>query len=175
MNAVLRALFVVCLGCGIATDVAAQTQRIDLTSSNVQRITTLEGNHYVIEFDIPEGIVSVRHAWMEVRMDVSAREPEPVADPAPMLEVYMLKNALTGDPVPADFESTRLPMSRPVALGPNRLVKLDITEFVQRILADPRTNHGIVVGSLTGARTGEFVVKPDGFGPGTPIRLTIIE
>jgi len=110
-----------------------------------------------------------------MRMDVSARDGEIVADPAPLLEVFALKRALTGEPTPSDFDTTRLPMSRPVSLGSDRLVRIEITEFAQRILADPSKNHGLVVGSMTGARSGEFTLNPDGFGPGVSVRVTIFE
>jgi hypothetical protein len=66
-------------------------------------------------------------------------------------------------------------MSRPVAAGENRLVKIDITGVVKMILADPSKNHGIALGALTGDKRGVFAVRPDGFGPGTAVRITLIE
>lgn len=175
MRTTARAAFVIMVVCALPSMAVGGVQTVAVAASSLKAITTVEGTHYVVEFELPQNLGSVRSAWLEVRLDVSVRNDEGPTDPAPMLEVYMLKNTLSGDPAPADFEETRLPMSRPVALGTNRLVKIDITEFAQRIFADPTKNHGIVIGSLTGARTGEFLVKLDGFGPGTPVRLTIIE
>lgn len=166
--------FVLAFAFGTATIVSADTQTVGVAASAVRAVTTAEGTHYVVEISLPQGITSVRHVWLEMRLDASSQVAEGVVDPAPMLEVYVLKGSLSGDPGPSDFDETRLPMSRPVALGTNRLARIDITEFAQRILANPTKNHGIVLGALTGARSGEFTVNPDAFGPGTPARITII-
>jgi len=170
----LRHLLGVALICVIAPAASGDTRTIEISANRVESTVSSEGTYYVIEFDLPQNLASVRSAWLEVRLNVSATNDGP-ADPAPMLEVYMLKQAIVGDPDPSEFEATRLPMSRPVALGTNRLVKIDVTEFASAVFADPNKNHGIVIGSLTGARTGGFVVNGDGFGPGVPVRVTVIE
>jgi hypothetical protein len=130
----------------------------------------------VAEFDLPPGLESVRHAWLELRADVTAQEIGGFLDPAPLFEVYMLKeDASGGEVTPSMFETTTMPLSRPVAAGENRLVRIDITEVVQMILADPSKNHGIAPGALTEDTRGIFTVRPDGLGPNTAARITIIE
>jgi hypothetical protein len=175
----MKAILSLCLAPGfigmLAASARADVQTLPATASHIEVSTSSESSHYVVEFDVPVNVRSVRQAWLEVRMDVSASDLNGFVDPAPMLEVYMLKQSISGDPDPSVFDTTGIPMSRPVALGTNRLVRLEITEFVQRILADPRKNHGIVMGSLTGTRSGEFAMKSNGFGPGTPVRITIVE
>lgn len=79
------------------------------------------------------------------------------------------------DPEQSDFEATRIPMSRPVAAGGDRLVKIDITEFVRLIIADPSKNHGLVLGPLTNDKRGIFAVKQDSFGPNIPARIAVLE
>ncbi len=175
MKTTTRFSLVLALVCAFPPIAVGEVQTVGVAASGVEATTTIEGTHYLVEFELPQNLGSVRQAWLEVYMDVWSRNDEGPVDPAPILEVYMLKNTLSGDPEPSNFEVTRLPMSRPVALGANRLVRIEITDFAQRIFADPTKNHGIVLGSLTGAQTGDFVVKNDGFGPGMPFRLTIVE
>lgn len=136
--------------------------------------TSPHGNYYIIEFDLPQSISSVRHAWLEAYVDVSLANEE-LPDAAPMLDVYVLKRTLSGEPTPSDFETTRIPLSRPIALGANRLMRIDISEFAKTILAEPGRNHGLVIGSLSGARTGNFALRSDGFGPGVPVRVSVIQ
>jgi hypothetical protein len=73
------------------------------------------------------------------------------------------------------FREMLVPMSRPVAVGENRRVRIDITEFVQEILADPTSNHGLAFGAVTTDTRGVFAVKADGFGPGIAARVVIVE
>ncbi len=156
----------------------ARTDGIDVTSTpvTVTELTARDGTtYYSIGFNIPNGLSSVSHAWLEFRADISARELNGFTDPAPMLEVYALKQALSGDPDPSEFEPTAIPMSRPVATGANRLVRVDITEIVQMILAEPSKNHGIVLGPLTADKRGIVDLKQDGFGPGIAARVHIAE
>jgi hypothetical protein len=128
-----------------------------------------------VGISLPEKLTTVTHAWLELRADISAKNLNGFVDPAPVFEVYALKQTLSGDPEPSKFESTKLPMSRPVATGTDRLVKIDITEFVQKILADPSKNHGLVVGPLTNDKRGVFTVRQDSFGPGVFARLVVLE
>ncbi len=131
--------------------------------------------YYSVSLSLPPGLASVTHAWLELRADVSAKDLSGFQDPAPVLDVYGLNQALARDPEPSMFDATRIPMSRPVAVGVNRLIKINITEFVEKIFADPSKNHGIVLGPLTADKRGIFGVKQDGFGPGVAARIQIVE
>ncbi len=91
------------------------------------------------------------------------------------LDVYALKEFVSGDPEPSDFAPTSIPMSRPVGAGTNRLVRVDITEFVRVILDDPSKNHGLVLGPLTTDKRGIFDVKNDAFGPGISAQIHLVE
>ena len=49
---------------------------------------------------------------------------------------------------------------------------LDITDIVRSFLADPGSNHGLVVGSLSGSRAGLFTLKEGTIAPGVVARVT---
>jgi hypothetical protein len=97
-------------------------------------------------------------------VDVSPAEDASFQDPAPVFEVYALNQALNETLSSELFVTMRVPMSRPVATGWNRIVRIDVTEFVQRVLANPAMNHGLVVGAVTEASTGDFVLGTEGDG-----------
>jgi hypothetical protein len=61
-----------------------------------------------------------------------------------------------------------------MAIGADRVVRIDITELVQNILARPSDNHGIVIGSLTADRRGLFTLKSGAMGPGLTGSVTIL-
>lgn len=140
-----------------------------------EHTATDESTYYSIAISLPAGISSVAYAWLEFRADISAKEVNGFVDPVPILEVYALKQPLSGDPDESEFETTIVPMSRPTAAGVNRLVRIDITEHVQRILASPSKNHGFVLGPLTADKRGIFEIKKDGLGPGVTARVQIVE
>ena len=162
--------------CVLSNDVRAETAGVALATTTVTEHVASDGTtYYSVGISLPENLTTVTYAWLEFRADVSARDLNRFVDPAPLFEVYALNQTLSGDPEPSKFEATRLPMSRPVATGTDRLVKIDITEFVQKILADPSENHGLVIGSLTNDKRGVFVAKEDGFGAGITARIRILE
>ena len=168
------AFLLVTISCALWNDVRAETAA-PATTSVTERVASDGTMYYSVGISLPENLTTATHAWLELRADVSAKDLGRFVDPAPLFEVYALKQTLSGDPEPSKFEATRLPMSRPIATGTDRLVKIDITEFVQKILADPSKNHGLVIGPLTNDKRGIFVVKEDGFGAGIPARIRILE
>jgi hypothetical protein len=51
-------------------------------------------------------------------------------------------------------------MKRTVAVGSDRKVRIYVTDFVRRILADPKTaNRSLIVGSVAGDRSARFDAK----------------
>ncbi len=150
----------------------------DLTASDfVTHSSTIEGYgpYYVMQLDLPPEIETVQQAWLEVYMDVSAREVEGWLDPAPLLEAYELETVLTGDPTPSDFVPAEVPITRIVSAGENRRIRLDITQIVRNTLESPAGNHGIVLGSLTNERFGVFDLKTGVFGATIVARVIIME
>jgi len=173
MKTTLSVLLIV-LVCGMPSVVLAEASSLDPAATTVTERAASDGTtYYSVGITLPENLTRVSHAWLELHADVSARNLNGFIDPAPVFEVYALNQTLSGDPEPSRFVATRLPMSRPVATGTGRLVKIDITEFVQSILADPSKNHGLVIGPLTDDKRGIFTVRQDSFGPGISARLVI--
>jgi hypothetical protein len=168
--------FLLALALLLPIAVLADKASVEPVSTTVTAHAAADGTtYYSVALSLPQSLKSVSYAWLELRADVSAKDLNGFVDPAPVLDVYALKEALAGDPETANFEATRLPMSRPVAAGDDRLIKIDITEFVQEILVDPSKNHGIVLGPLTADKRGVFAVKQDGFGAGVAAQLRIAE
>ena len=156
----------------------AETTRVDIASTSLTTETsadTSEGRYYTLALTLPPSIRGVRQAWLEFRADVSVAEIDGFLDPVPVFQVFMLKQSLLGEPTEASFETMRLPMSRPVAVGLDRQVRIDITEYVSKVLARPSMNHGLVLGSVTGDRRADFQIDPDAFGAGMSARLTVVE
>jgi hypothetical protein len=168
--------FLMVLACNLTTVARAGTTELTPAATTVTQHVAADGTtYYSVAISLPAGLASVAHARLEFRADISARDLTGYVDPAPVLDVYALKEALRRDPDPSKFEATRLPMSRPVAAGADRLVKIDITDFIRTILADPSKNHGLVLGPLTTDKRGIFAIKHDGLGPGMSAQVRIIQ
>jgi hypothetical protein len=163
---------------GMVSGASAQVRHVDIPNSNLTAHaarTEGEGPYYVLALTLPAEIRVARQAWLELRADLSVPEMNGFRDPTSIFQVFMLKNELSGDPTEEDFETLRVPMSRPVAVGTERSIKIDVTEYVQRILGDPSVNHGLILGSVTGERRGNFQIKSDAFGAGIVARLNVVE
>lgn len=162
---------------GVLPDLAA-ADAVSVSSPAVAITERTAGDgtaYYSVAISLPKGLTTISHARLEFRADVSAKDVNGFVDPAPVLDVYALQEPLTGEPEPSEFTSTRIPMSRPVATGANRLVRIDVTEYVQKILADPSKNFGLVLGPLTADKRGIFEVKENGFGDGVAAQIRIVE
>ena len=112
------------------------------------------------------------HAFLELAVDVDVREVSGYWDDSPLIEVFALTGTLSGEPDPSRFAEVNAPMARNVAVGENRRVVIDITEAVSEYLADPGSNHGLILGSLTRRRDGLFTVRTGSLGAGVVARVT---
>jgi hypothetical protein len=162
-----------CLLPGVA--IAEKITATPATVTVAQRSAEDETTYYLVTVSFPRGLTSVSHARLEFRVDVSARDVNGFVDSAPILDVYALNQVLSGDPDISKFEAARIPMSRPVASGANRLIRIDVTEYVQGILVDPSKNNGIVLGPLTADKRGIFHINENGFGEGVGAQIVIVE
>jgi hypothetical protein len=158
---------------------AAQGERItvDVSSNALTTHTSTQqgyGDYYVLDLDLPEGITvaTLDGAYLEVILDVDAREVADFRDNTPIFEVYGLSGTLSGEPTPNQFMTTDVPIVRNVALGDNRRVVVEITELVKTYLTTPSAKHGLILGSLTRRRDGLFTVKTGVGGMTGPVRLT---
>ena len=127
------------------------TTRIDADST--------VGQYYTFALPLPSGVAAsrVEKAILEVYLHVAANPREGFVNDSPMLEVFALTEAFGSALDTGKLEQTT-GVARPVALGDNRRVLIDVTRIVRAYLNGTRTNHGLVVGSLTGMREGDFRV-----------------
>ena len=119
------------------------------------------GRYYTLTYQLPAGLQSGRleRAILELYVDVSVKVREEHLNEAPVLEVYALRAPYAGAFEAKDLdEGTRV--VRPVTLGENRRVLFDITKIVRAYLTGTTGNNGLIVGSLTGMREGDFRLVP---------------
>lgn len=175
----------------LATTVHAEKTTLRIQSSRLTtalRPGTQTVDYYVL--GIPDlsafSRKNIDAAFLEFYANVSAR-PETLqviapdstyrgtyvyADEEPVLEIYALSGTYQGS---IDLESLR---QRPVSQqgirpGVARRIRVDIAPLTASFITDPGQNHGFVLGSLSGRRTGIFDIDPNGVGSGTVATLTI--
>ena len=159
----------------LAGGVEAAKYQALLGSDRVQEVTPEDeglGPYYVVTFELPGGSQGreIFRAVLDFEMDVSARElVEGYTNESPVVEVFALTETFGREFDPEGAERLE-EVERNMAVGTGRRVRLDITDFVQELVDGKRTNHGLVIGSLTGPRDGVFVVKET---EGVRARLTV--
>ncbi|MDH3196746.1 MAG: hypothetical protein OEO21_00750 [Candidatus Krumholzibacteria bacterium] len=159
-------MVLVALGLFVPVLVGAQTQVVALGSAQLTTITpedTTEGKVFVLAVSVPQAPAGARlmSAMMELVVDASSALPAAAPSHVVTLEIFPLAGALSGLAVESvDLRPTT--MKRSVPVGTNQRVRMDVTEFVEYVLANPEENYGIAVGSLAGSRPGRFELKSQG-------------
>lgn len=69
---------------------------------------------------------------------------------------------------------TNVPSMWPVAAGDSRVVRLDITDIVGGWIADPSSNHGLVVGAITDPEVATVSLNTTSLGPDTAFRIRFL-
>jgi hypothetical protein len=141
-------------------------------STHAESDTTL-ARYYTISYSLPAGLnaASIDRAVLEIVVDVSAKRRGEYINEAPVLGVYALTQPFTGV-VDGEILDHTTRAVRPVAAGQARRVKLDVTRIV-RSHAGGASNYGLVVGSVTGMREGEFAICSNAFPEGAVARLSL--
>jgi hypothetical protein len=132
------------------------------------------GDYYTLSLAVP-GVLDGQEllgAYLEFYVDVDAMEIGDMVDEAPWLDVFALTQTHGATVDPEEFGT---PAAAPGAVirGESRRVLRDITEIVRGWMAAPQSNHGLIVGSLTGVRDGLFTVKAGVLGEGVVARLIV--
>jgi hypothetical protein len=139
-----------------------------------EQIDSTACRYYALRVVLPPDIVRVQHAWLELHADVIPEEGMGFTDPAPLFQVYVLSSAPVGATISGELLRTpRIPMSRPVAAGTNRLIRINITEYVREIAAEPSLNHGLVIGAVLGDSVTTFIPKAGKWGADVVARVLI--
>ncbi len=150
---------------------AAKSVTVRIGAQGLQSGTSERGGYYVVTLPVPEELSGKRldavllTFYVDVAPDASIE-----MDYSPSVEVFPLTMALQSGRTPVF--SRDHPTSRPVALGEERLVTVEITDIVRGWITAPSTNHGLVIGSFGGPKVGGLDVRSDVLGNGTAIQVT---
>lgn len=117
---------------------------------------------YVLKMSLPEILHNKRidNALLEFYVDVSSKD-EVLREYSPMIEVYPLNEEFNEARNPSFTLSRAV---RNVTCGEDRRVILDITEMIQRWISNPNSNHGLIIGALTGQKSGKFGLRNNALG-----------
>jgi len=135
---------------------------------------TTIGQYYTVHYELPDDLTSewVERAVLELYVDVRAKTRQDYVNEAPVLEVYAPTEALAGGVDVKNLDiATRA--GRPIALGERRLVRIDVTRIVRAHASKALDNNGLVVGTLSGMREGDFTIVANILADGAIGRLTI--
>ncbi|HET6348473.1 MAG TPA: hypothetical protein VFH88_05245 [Candidatus Krumholzibacteria bacterium] len=132
------------------------------------------GRYYTVQYALPVGLAKeeLEHAYLELYVDVETKDRGGAFDDTPVLQVYPLKRPSTGAVEAKDLEKS-VRAGRPVAVGEGRHVIVDITRIVEAQITGRIANSGIVVGSVTGLRDGDFRIVPGRFDGNALAQLRI--
>ena len=166
----------------------AAKQSISLSAGNVSTYTpsdTSLGPYYTLEFQLPPDLPAgdlrvavlefyvdaqsfVRGDW--ISLDKDSVETIGFLNDSPVLELYPLKATFSGEVDFGQFDE-RYSAARPVVVGADRRVVLDVTSVIRSYLRSPSTNHGFVMGSLSEMREGKFTLTTSSFPDGSWAQL----
>lgn len=151
---------------------STETDAVDHYVLTLPSLTELSGKNIFAAFLEFYADVSARPETLQVVGADSTLDTYTYQDEEPVLEIY----ALAGDYQGAiDLEEVR---QYPVSLegvrpGSGRRIRVDIAPILALFAATPTRNHGLVLGSLSGRRTGIFEIDANGKGSGIVATLTV--
>jgi hypothetical protein len=160
-----------------AQPAVGQEQTIVLTVNDVTSHASEDvayGAYYTLAFDlptVPEG-ARLEHAVLEFYVDVAAKTRDQYVNDTPILEVYAFTSTFDGDLNPAEWD-TNSTVTQPLLWGEEKHVVMDVTAIIRSFLDNPNRNHGLVIGSLTGMREGDFSVRTGRIPGGGVMRIHV--
>lgn len=158
----------------------AKSSIVAVPMNEVRAYSGDRGAFYVISLSIPQDVFGNRldSVFLEFAVEATPLVEDSVTV-TPLVGAYPLLTEYAGGVVgdgqgrnPEPVFQSIVPSSRPVAAGDNRAVKMDITDVVREWIANPLTNHGLVIGSLIGPEIARVTLKNSIQGGETPIRIT---
>jgi len=180
MKHVVTQLMIVCVLGVLAGAAAAKTTVVSISMNSIRTHTGERGTFYVLDLSIPNGVEAsgLDRVVLEFALDASAATHDDSLA-TPVVGVYPITRAFAanrGDGPVGTVEAPEIgaitPSSRPVAIGEHRVLRMDITDIVKGWMRDPSSNHGLVIGTLTGPRVGTVTLNRSLPGGGTPVRAT---
>jgi len=134
---------------------------------------TMTGQYYTTILPLPANLEpsNLDRAILDLYVDVGAKSRDGFVNTGPILEVCAMKGSYPGEVRLEDLDlETRA--VRPVPVGRGRHVKLDVTKIVRAGLGGA-SNHGLILGSLTGMREGDFTVVSGRFSGSTAAQIVV--
>jgi hypothetical protein len=164
----------------LAGAAAAKSAVVSIPMNSVNASTGERGTFYVLDISIPEDITGNRLEMVVLEFAVDAiASSEADSLETPVVGVYPVTSefvARRGDGPVGTVEVPEIeeivPSSRPVALGENHVLRMDITAIVTGWMSEPSSNHGLVIGTLTGPEVGGVSLNEALPGGDVPVRVT---
>jgi hypothetical protein len=162
-----------------ASLVAAKNATVAIPMGEVGEHAGARGEFYVVNVSIPGDIAGKRldSVFIEFAVDATFLSLEDSVV-SPVVGVYPLRQSFSGgvgdapghgaEPV---FESV-VPSARPIHLGENRVLRMDVTDIVKGWMDEPTSNHGLVIGALTGPEVGRVTLRDTVPGSDHAVRVT---
>lgn len=132
------------------------------------------GRYLTLSYQLPAGVQAsqIDHATLEIYLDVRSKSRDGYVNEAPVVEAFALREPFAGT-VNLGVLDERTRSRRPVARGHAKRVLLDITGMVRAHLDHTLDNDGIILGSLTGMREGDFRLVSGRLPPPAVARVRI--
>ena len=173
-------LMTVCVLLFLAETVGAKSVAVSIPMNDVRAHAGERGTFYVLQVSVPQEVAGNRldSVVLEFAVDASALSEEdsvvtPVVGVYPVTSEFVASrgDGPEGSVDAPEFERV-VPSSRPVALGSQRVLRMDITDMVRGWMSAPSSNHGLVIGTLTGPDVGTVTLNETLPGGNAPIRMT---
>jgi hypothetical protein len=137
-------------------DAELQKFEVAIATDGVATRTTsdsLETICYTLRFDVPDDVRTRKlvSAVLEFYADVSATAVNEWVNETPVIELYALNASVSENVSVGTFRRPSAAV-RAVRIGQGRRITLDLTEIVRDWIKDPRSNHGVALGSFRGGR-----------------------
>lgn len=136
---------------------------VPITTSAMTSTTANSRPVFVLSLDVPSVLDGKRLDSVLLKFYVDAAlvsgetvEHAPTIDVRALTAPYSSNSAITS--------SAALGRAHPVPVGDDRKIVVDITDIVKAWIADPSSNHGLVIGSLGGSQAGDFTMRNNMLG-----------
>ena len=170
---------------------AFATERHTVLTIPPGNLTTYEtqaedrGSFFLLTFQVPAAVSgkAMDAVLLEFYVDAGAfgrradlyenagpGEPDAFMNDTPTIEIFLPKSNYQGG-VDADALDLTSRVAVPVRLGEDRRVVVDVTALVQEIVSGTKPNYGLVLGSITGMREGDFTIRSNRVGSGAVAKL----
>lgn len=180
MKHIITQLMMLCVLMPVSSVAVAKSVVVTVPMNGVTANNGERGTFYVLNLSIPEAVDGnqLDTVVLEFAVDASPASEEDSLE-TPVVGVYPVTSefvASRGDGPIGTVEAPEIeavvPSSRPVALGEHRVLRMDITDIVRGWINEPASNHGLVIGTLTGPEVGTITLNEALPSANIPIRIT---